>query len=111
MTADLADRIGLPQSALDKLCSIFQQHDAIESVLVYGSRAKGNYRRGSDIDLTIKGRALTFAELRQIEDQIDDLFLPYTVDLSQYEQLSNPDLIEHIDRVGVVIYKKTQTPT
>lgn len=106
MNAATAAKLGLSQATLDKLNSVFLQHKAISSVLVYGSRAKGNYRPGSDIDLTIKGDALEFAELMQIEDQIDDLFLPYTVDLSQYSQLSNTDLIEHIDRVGVVIYDK-----
>lgn len=106
MKTAIADRLGLPQTTLDKLNSVFMRHEAIKSVLVYGSRAKGNYRPGSDIDLTIKGDVLEFAELMQIEDQIDDLFLPYTVDLSQYSQLGNIDLIDHIDRVGVVIYDR-----
>lgn len=106
MNGLIADKLGLPQMTLDKLNSVFRQHQAIELVLVYGSRAKGNYRVGSDIDLTIKGGVIGFAELMQIEDQIDDLFLPYTVDLSQYGQLTNVDLIDHIDRVGVVVYDK-----
>lgn len=101
-----AAKLGLPHVTLDKLNSVFQQHSAIDTVLVYGSRAKGNYRRGSDIDLTIKGSIIAFSEFMQIEDQIDDLLLPYTVDLSQYAQLSNADLIDHIDRVGVMIYGK-----
>ena len=95
---------GLPPSTLDKLNSIFTQHNAIDSVVIYGSRAKGNYRVGSDIDLTIKGDEIPFEELMQIEDQIDDLMLPYTVDLSQYGHLENMDLVEHINRVGVKIY-------
>lgn len=95
---------GLSAATLDKLNSIFARHDAIDAVLIYGSRAKGNYRPGSDIDLSIKGSEIPFAELMQIEDQIDDLMLPYTVDLSQYRQLENADLIAHIDRVGVEIY-------
>ena len=106
MKTATAAKLGLSQTTLDKLNSVFFRHKAINSVLVYGSRAKGNYRPGSDIDLTIKGDALEFGELMQIEDQIDNLFLPYTVDLSQYAQLSNIDLIEHIDRVGVVIYDR-----
>ncbi|NOQ76569.1 MAG: nucleotidyltransferase domain-containing protein [Methylococcaceae bacterium] len=97
---------GLKKATLDKLYTVFQQHDAIETVLIYGSRAKGNYRVGSDIDLTIKGRLLPFFEFLQIEDQIDDLYLPYMVDLSQYEKLTNGDLIEHIDRIGVNIYTR-----
>ena len=54
---------------------ILHQHDSIESVIIYGSRAKGNYQVGSDIDLTIKGSILPFSELMQVEDQIDDLWL------------------------------------
>jgi len=106
MKTAIVAELGLSQTTLDKLTRVFLQHKAISSVVVYGSRAKGNYRPGSDIDLTIKGDVLEFAELMQIEDQIDDLLLPYTVDLSQYAQLGNVDLIEHIDRVGVVIYDR-----
>ncbi|SFM66082.1 nucleotidyltransferase domain-containing protein [Nitrosomonas communis] len=107
MNAEVAAKLGLSQTTLDKLNSVFRQHSTIDSVLIYGSRAKGTYRSGSDIDLTIKGRILDFAEMMQIEDQIDDLYLPYTVDLSQYHQLTNIDLIAHIDRVGIVIYDKS----
>jgi predicted nucleotidyltransferase len=106
VSADLP--FGLPPATLDKLNSVFARHPAIASVLIYGSRAKGNYRLGSDIDLTIKGEEIPFAEFMQIEDQIDDLMLPYTIDLSQYRQLSNAELIAHIDRVGVVIYGRDE---
>ena len=99
---------GLSLTTLEKLNSVFAQHNAIDSVLIYGSRAKGNYRAGSDIDLTIKGDEISFAEFLQIEDQIDDLMLPYTVDLSQYCQLENTDLIAHIDRIGVAIYSRAR---
>lgn len=105
-TAVSADKPGLSQATLDQLNSVFRQRSAIDSVLIYGSRTKGNYRPGSDIDLTIKGSTLGFAELMQIEDQIDDLYLPYTVDLSQYDQITNPDLTAHIDRAGIVIYDR-----
>ena len=101
-----ASLFGLSPATLDKLNSVFAQHSAIDTVLIYGSRAKGNYRTGSDIDLTIKGSEISFAEFMQIENQIDDLMLPYTVDLSQYKQLSNTELIAHIDRVGVEIYAR-----
>lgn len=99
-------QFGLSPATLEKLNHVFAQHHAIDSVLIYGSRAKGNFRAGSDIDLTIKGDEIPFAEFMQIEDQIDDLMLPYTVDLSQYRQLENTGLIAHIDRVGIAIYCK-----
>ncbi len=95
---------GLSTLTIDKLNSVFSQHNSIDSVLIYGSRAKGNYRAGSDIDLTIMGSEIPFSEFMQIENLIDDLMLPYTVDLSQYKLLSNADLIAHIDRVGVKFY-------
>lgn len=98
--------LGLTELTVDKLCSVFKKHDAIESVFVYGSRAKGNYKEGSDIDLTINGGLLPFFELMKIEDEIDDLYLPYGVDLSQYQQLKNTNLIDHIDRVAINIYQK-----
>jgi len=81
---------GLSPATLEKLNSVFAQHDAINSVLIYGSRAKGNFRAGSDIDLTIKGDEIPFAEFMQIEDQIDDLMLPYTVDLSHIANWKTP---------------------
>ncbi len=108
MNATLAESLGLPVTTLEKLAQVFARHPAIHQALVYGSRAKGNYRRGSDIDVTLKGEVMAFAELMQVEAQIDDLLLPYTVDLSQYGQLSNADLIDHIDRVGQIIYQRQQ---
>ena len=93
---------------LDKLGSVFDKYTAIESVVIYGSRAKGNYKRGSDIDLTIKGALLSFSELMQVESDIDDLYLPYQVDLSQYAALENSDLRDHINRVGMTVYTKRQ---
>jgi len=91
MTVDDTQHLfGLKRSTLNKFRSVFQVNDAIESMRIYGSCAKGSYYRvGLDIDLTIKGRLLLFLELMQIEYQIDDLYLPYMIDLSQYEKLTN----------------------
>ncbi len=97
---------GLSPETLEKLRGVFARHEAIASVLIYGSRAKGNYRAGSDIDLTIKGDNMPFVELMQVEVEVDDLLLPYTVDLSQYDEISNAELRAHIDRVGVPIYER-----
>ena len=104
--SDTSSRFGLPQAALDKLNGVFARHDAIRSVLIYGSRAKDSYRPGSDIDLTIKGDAILFDEFMALENQIDDLMLPYTVDLSRYGKIDNPEPVAHIDRVGVTIFKR-----
>ena len=98
---------GLSESTTGKIQAIFEQYPQIDSVIMYGSRAKGNYRKGSDIDLTIKlkpGFAPDLNLHHRLASQLDDLGLIYTIDLSFYQQIENPDLIEHIDRVGIRFY-------
>jgi len=99
-------KYGLSERTLSTLDSIFRKYPGIKEVILYGSRAKGNYRGGSDIDLSIKaGSEFTFAELLRIAGDFDDSDMPYLVDVSIYEDLSNPDLKAHIDRVGKVLFK------
>jgi hypothetical protein len=69
----------------------------------------GNYSKGSDIDLTLLGDGLSYADLGKIENQLDDLLLPYSFDLSLVQQISNPALLGHIKRVGIVFYSKEGT--
>jgi len=97
-------KFGLKDSTHQQLISVFQTHPKIESVTLYGSRAKGNYRPGSDIDLTFTGSELTLRELNIIEQEIDDLLLPYECDLSLFEQIDNKDLRDHIVRAGKSFY-------
>ena len=93
---------GISKNALDKIKTVLFSMQGVEQVVLYGSRAKGNYKEGSDIDLTIKGK-LTFDDLTKISVNLDDLNLPWTIDLSLYSQISNKDLLDHIDRIGVAI--------
>lgn len=93
--------MGLPPSVLSQLRGVFARYPQIEKVLVYGSRAKGNFRPGSDIDLSLIAPSLSLTDLLRMETEIDDLLLPYKVDLSLFHQIENPDLREHILRVGI----------
>lgn len=99
-------KYGLKQTTIEKINMIFSDRPQIEQVILYGSRAKGNYRNGSDIDLTIKGEGITLSQLLKIETELDDLLLPYKIDLSLLHQIDDPDLIDHIRRVGIVFYEK-----
>jgi predicted nucleotidyltransferase len=94
-------RFGLEAEVIEKLIRVFRQYPRVEQVLIYGSRAMGKYRPGSDIDLTLKGTQLGWHDLQAIEQAIDDLLLPYKVDLSLYAQIDNQGLLAHIDRWGV----------
>ena len=100
--SDLATESGLELSVIEKIRGVFAGYPQIERVLLYGSRAKGDYRPGSDIDLTIVGDQLTMSELIQIENELDELLLPYKIDLSLLHKIESRELIDHIRRVGVV---------
>lgn len=78
----------------------------MQTAILYGSRAKGNYKNGSDIDLTLKGRGLNLSVINKISLELDDLLLPYLFDISIFQQISNEDMIDHINRVGIVFYDK-----
>jgi len=97
---------GLKEDTINKINSVFKKYEEIEKVILYGSRAKGNYQIGSDIDLTIIDNNLSFSRLMKIETELDDLLLPYKIDLSKLSDISNADLLEHIKRVGVVFFER-----
>jgi len=100
-------RFGLKEATIQKICAVLARYPQVKQAILYGSRAKGNYKNGSDIDLTLRGGAdLTLRVLYKIMDELDDLLLPYTIDLSIYANISDPDVIEHIHRVGVTFYEK-----
>lgn len=105
-TEKSAIRFGLKKSTIEKIISVFVKYAKIKKVLLYGSRAKGNYRNGSDIDLTLIGDELSYSQLGNLESDIDDLFLPYSFDISIFKDIDNPDLVDHINRIGVVFYEK-----
>lgn len=97
-------RYGLKKATIYDIIKVFSRYSGIEKAVIYGSRAKGNYRNGSDIDLTLFGSALTYEQLNRIETELDDLLLPYSIDLSLFKHIDAPDLIDHINRVGKVFY-------
>jgi predicted nucleotidyltransferase len=103
----MMDRFGLKETTIQKICTILAAYPQVEQAILYGSRAKGNYKNGSDIDLTLSGNAdLTMKVFYHILNDLDDLLLPYTIDLSLLKDISNPDLLGHIQRVGQTFYNK-----
>ena len=97
---------GLKSHTIQTIRTVFARHRFITKVVLYGSRAKGSYHNGSDIDLTLIGEGLSLNDLFRVEAELDDLFLPYKIDLSLYDKIENRDLIDHIERVGMVFYQK-----
>jgi predicted nucleotidyltransferase len=88
--------------------TLFKKYPAIQAVTLYGSRAKGNFRPGSDIDITLHtDETFTNKELFQLHDEFDESDMPYFVDVSIYDKLNNPDLKAHIQRIGQSLYQRT----
>ena len=97
---------GLNETDVKKIQQIFSSHSEVEKVVLYGSRAKGIYKSASDIDLTLVGTNVSVATQQEIENELDDLLLPYKFDISVYHQISNKELVEHIERIGKVFFEK-----
>ncbi len=104
-------KFGLPDATVDRLQGVFARQPQVEKAILYGSRAKGNFRNGSDIDLTLYGGSdLDMPVLYRILEEIDDLLLPYQVDLSLFHDIDDPELIAHIQRAGLPFYEKVIHP-
>lgn len=101
-------KYGLKPEVIDHINRVFSGYPDINEAILYGSRAKGTQKSGSDIDLCLKGKNLKLPQLLKIETELDELLLPYKIDLSIFHALDNPDLIDHINRVGVVFYSRMQ---
>ena len=102
---------GLPASTVAQVHGVLSRHPEVERATLYGSRAKGNFKAGSDIDLTLSGRGLDERIRGCIDEELDDLLLPYQFDLSVFTRITQADLIDHIRRVGVVFYERIPAET
>ena len=105
-------KTGLSVETLGLLQNVFRKHLNVEQVKLYGSRAKGTYNERSDIDLAAYGKALNRFMIADVLLDLDDLDIPYLIELQNFQDLKNRRLIEHIGRVGVVIFdRKTEADT
>ena len=98
-------KFGLSDTVIRELQDVFRRHANIKKVLIFGSRSKGNYRTGSDIDLAIVGNDIDYNQLLSILCEIDDLELLYSVDLLDYQKKKGTPIGDHIDRVGQIFYE------
>ncbi len=106
-----ADRIepvcwGIRQSFWDGLCSVFASHPSIEAVVLFGSRARGTHRKGSDVDLCVLGREFTFDDRLAVMDQIDELWWPYHVDVIHWESSSSPVWRQEVRLDAQLVYNR-----
>ncbi len=100
---------GLSEKTVAQIVAVLARFPEVEKAVLFGSRAKGNHRNGSDIDLALMGSKLGWRTLGQIDDVLDDLLLPYGFSLIELGESTDPEVAEHIRRVGICIYPVGET--
>jgi len=103
MLAD-SSTTGLSDVQISRIRSVIESYPGIRQAVLFGSRAMGSHRYGSDIDIALDADDLTIEDLLKLNSLIDDLNLPFKVDLVHIQRIDNADLIDHIHRVGKVLY-------
>ncbi|NCP85157.1 MAG: nucleotidyltransferase domain-containing protein [Bacteroidetes bacterium] len=97
-------RFGLKEEEIQAIVKVLSGYKQLQSAILYGSRAKGTFKTYSDIDLTLIGDGLDLSMLQKIETELDDLLLPYKMDISLFKHIKNNELLGHIHRVGKPFY-------
>ena len=111
MIREISNDTGLKDQQIENIKKVFSKYDHIDEVVIYGSRAIGNYKNASDIDLAQKGENINSTDEMKITFDLDDPMLPYKFDINIYNSISNKELGNHIDQFGKVIYyKKSMQP-
>lgn len=100
----MSEKFGLDLKTIEKIQNVFEKYTLIDEAILYGSRAMGNFKVGSDIDIMLMAPKLTLTDQLKIENELDDLLLPYKIDLSLSHQIENSDLKDHIQRRGLKFY-------
>ncbi|HAK76464.1 MAG TPA: hypothetical protein DCM71_06060 [Runella sp.] len=103
-------RFGLKTNCLADIFNVLKLQPEVEEALIFGSRAMGTYKNGSDIDIALKGEKITFDTISTIRLRLDELPYLYMYDIIDYKKVSNPAVIAHIDELGITFYKKQAMP-
>lgn len=96
---------GLSENTINEINYVLEQYPAVKKAVIYGSRAKGTFKASSDIDIVLQGNEINLQLLSRITIKLDDLLLPYKFDLSIYNHIANAELLDHINRVGQILWE------
>jgi predicted nucleotidyltransferase len=96
---------GLTVIDIETICSLLRKYPKVQEAILFGSRAKGTHSPGSDVDIALKGDSLHDTALQISTYLNQESLLPYCFDIIDYHHIDNEKLIEHINRVGKVLYK------
>ena len=97
---------GTPQADSQRLLELIRSHPHIQKVVLYGSRALGRQRAGSDIDLCLEAPSMGLGELLELGAALDDLLLPWQIDLQLRHLITHEELLAHIERAGQLLWER-----
>ena len=98
---------GLLSRDMEYILKALKKYPEIESAYIFGSRAIGNYKKSSDVDIAIKGKMLDRRTVNRISDELNEVYpIPYFFDVIHYDIISSEELKKHIDEFGKLIYEK-----
>ena len=104
-------KYGLLTTDIEKMISIFKSNSKIENVILFGSRAIGTYKPGSDIDIALKGTDIKLNDILNINADLDNISTPYKFDIVIYSRITESALTDHIKRVGISLFKRSKLNT
>lgn len=104
--AEKRNRFGLTERDMETIESIFDGYSDIKTIHLFGSRAKGNHRIGSDVDLAIMNKGVDTKTMAKIKGDFEESTLPYNIDLVDFTKLNEQEFIDHIQRVGILFFKQ-----
>ena len=99
-------KYGLQKTDINNVVAILQANKKITKIVLFGSRAKGNFNKGSDVDIALIGDNLVLNDILDLSLKIDNLFLPYKFDLIIFDRIKEKALVEHINRVGIILFQR-----
>lgn len=99
-------KFGIKTEDWSAIIQAIKSEEKIQEIVLFGSRAKGNFRTGSDIDVALKGVNITLNDLISISARLDELEMPYKFDLVIFDRIQEPNLTDHIQRVGICLYQR-----
>lgn len=103
----MKNSFGLLDEDMEAIAAVLSQEPKVEQAFIFGSRAKGNFRNGSDVDLALKGEELDFNTISRISYQLnEETTMPYQFDVLNYHTIKEPALIKHIDRAGIEFFRR-----
>lgn len=101
------NNFGITDNSFERILKTLSEFNEVETALIFGSRSKGNFKKGSDIDISIKGKKSSILLAMNISGRLNESEpIPYFIDIVDYNSINNIKLKKHLDRVGKVFYER-----